>query len=137
MSMIREIQHGEENFLLAPWHRNLLIRHGTVARDILDSEVQPRMQALLKRGAVVKVDAETGLILGAICYERVRTCPVLHFAYTRKTHRRLGVFSSLLEHEMLVGVPLLVSMDANLNVIEQTTGCPVYFNPWLFNGVQI
>ena len=134
--LIRELAPGEENFLLAPWHRNLLSQHSDVARDVLDAETQPRMQTLLKRRAVVAVDEPTGLLLGGICYERIRVAPVLHFAYVRRTHRRLGVFRALMERELLVGAPLLVSMAANQEAIERTIQCHIYYNPWLFDGVQ-
>jgi hypothetical protein len=136
--IIRPLAAGEENFIICPWHRNLLAYHDDLSRDIVDSEVQPRIRNLMAKATVmVAADPECDLLIGGIVYERIGAVPVLHFAYTRRSHRRLGAFRKLMVNELLVGAPLIASISTgSLKHVEAVTGAPVFFNPFLFTGVQ-
>ena len=134
--IIRKAEANEYNFLVSPWHANLLAEHAdNIERAVIEAECQPRIAVILARGtAVVAVDEDTGLLLGGLVYE-CSPVPVLHFAYTRKTHRRLGILKAILTHEKIVGVPSLASMHtSSLQYVVISLKASCFYNPWLFNG---
>ena len=135
---IRKATVLDYNFLISPWHANILAQYaGEVDRNIVESECQPRMAKLMVGGTVlVAVDDDTGLLLGGIVYELTGQVPIIHFCYTRKTHRKLGVLSAILKHEELICVPSIATISTtSLQFLKQALKAQCFFNPWFFNGV--
>lgn len=137
--LIRKCTPKEINFLLAPWHCNILAQYADsgIDRCIIERECQGRITGLVAtHGGTVAVDEETGLLLGGLVFEQA-PIPVFHFAYVRKTHRKLGVLRAILEHEDVIGKPSLASMrTSSLQYLHKALKAPCFFNPWLFNGAQ-
>jgi hypothetical protein len=136
---IRKATVLDYNFIISPWHANILAQYtGEIDRNIIESECQPRIAKLMAGGTVlVSVDDDTGLLLGGIVFETIGQIPVIHFAYTRKTHRKLGVLSALLKHAELIGVPAIATINTtSLQFLKQAIKASCFYNPWFFNGVQ-
>jgi hypothetical protein len=96
---IRDAEENDVNFIFNSWlnsFRNGYLPH-QVDNTIYFAEQHKIIERLL-RSAHVKIainELEPDNILGYICYETIENIFTLHYAYTKHTFRKMGVFSQL------------------------------------------
>ena len=100
------MRESDLNFVASGWKRSHADapQNAAVASPKVFARVSEQFDALLERptaAVLVARDPERpDTLFGFVCVEQRGRTLALHYAYTRKSHKRMGVCSELLRHAL-------------------------------------